>query len=360
MSIPKNFRKLSPKDRRQALGLNSEEIAYLKMLEDKADIAIESSVGTTPIPLGVATKFLIDGEEMAIPMATEEPSVIAGATYAASIIAKGGGFQTDADEPTLSAQVFIEDGKEEPIQEAREKIKTLIEDKIPSLIKRGGGFRGLETNKLGNVLIVTFTLAVVDAMGANILNTTAEALKDPLAKLSGGKVLMAIVSNSASDRKATAYFKVPTRLFSGEEVCRRIVLATDMANKSSDRAVTHNKGVMNGISALALATGNDTRAIEAAAHTFAAGKSLTSYRIENDHLIGEISLPLSFGTVGGAISFWPASQLALKILKNPNAQRLSQIAAALGLAQNLAALFALVTEGIQAGHMRLHNRKGNS
>ena len=373
--IPAHFRKMSVKDRQRSIQevyqLSSDEfemIANRLDLSDLADVLVESSVGTFPIPLGLATGFLVDGEECVVPMATEEPSVIAAASHGARLIKAGGGFQTWADESVMSVQVFLMNPAEDAtqkIQGAKAEIQEQVNCLIPGMTERGGGFHGMDLEEISNPksLCVTIHVNVCDAMGANIVNTVAESIKGRLADLSGGEVLMAIVTNSSQNRKAGASFSIPCKAFhkgefSGEEICKRIVAATEIANANQERAVTHNKGIMNGITALALVTGNDTRAIEAGAYLWAQRdgqmKSLTHYSFEDGMLKGSIELPLALGTVGGSISSWPASQFSLKILGNPNAQRLSQMAAALGLAQNLAALFALVSEGIQSGHMRLH------
>lgn len=368
--LPHNFRKRPISERKKIIkevfGLSDEDD-----LSDLSDILVESSIGTYPIPLGLATGFLIDGEEHLIPMATEEPSVIAGASYAARIIKNGGGFSTWADDPVMSTQIFLLDTTEqaeENIRHAEDEIHQIVNQMIPSMVARGGGYRGLDFERIDQpkTLCVTIHVDVRNAMGANVVNTIAEGLRDTLSNLSGGHVLMSILSNGALRRKAGASFEVPAKYFhrgewSGDEICKRIELATQLANACPSRAVTHNKGIMNGISALTLATGNDTRAIEAGAHAYAQRngqyRSLTSFSYENNTLKGSIELPLALGTVGGSIGIWPASQVSLKILGHPDAQQLSRIAAALGLAQNLSAVFALVSEGIQSGHMKLHAAK---
>jgi len=231
--------------------------------------------------------------------------------------------------------------------------------------KRGGGYRGMEVTYLESleVLRLHFHLDVRDAMGANIINTCAEALRPLVENLTGGRVILAILSNQALGRLTKARFSLPFSAlrrgqWAGKELAERIVLATEIANQDPARAVTHNKGIMNGISSLALATANDTRGIEAAVHSWAARSgsygSVTQYWIQDELLVGELEAPLPFAVVGGGVSFHPAAQANLQLLGNPSAVQLSRIAAALGLAQNFAALSALTGEGIQQGHMRLH------
>lgn len=371
--IPPNFRKLPPSQRReilkQLLHLSEEEIQTLSNsldLSSLADVLVETSIGTFPVPMGIATGFLIDRRTKLIPMATEEPSVIAAASYAARLVKTGGGFQTWANEPVMTTQIFIKECLQDCmaiIQHHEPQIKAKVNALIPRMVQRGGGFRGVSAHLHKETLAVSLDIDVRDAMGANAINTVAEGMKDYLQSLCGGRVLMGILTNASPKRMAGASFKIPEKhmrkgSLSGEEVCRRIIEANELASAFPERAVTHNKGVMNGITALTLATGNDTRAVESAAHYYAQinghYRPLTDYQYENGELIGKISLPLALGTVGGTTGFWPASRLALKILDNPDSQTLNRIAAALGLAQNLAALFALVTEGIQGGHMKLH------
>jgi hydroxymethylglutaryl-CoA reductase len=306
-------------------------------------------------------------------MATEEPSVIAAATYAARIIARGGGFHTRATEPVMTTQIFLEgaaDGAERRLEAAEGRIRAYLEPSLASLAARGGGYRSILASRLPDTGLIRLDISidVRDAMGANILNTAAEAVCPLVESISGGRRLMCILSNAAVDRRGGASFSLPFSVLAGvvgspedsagAETARRIVLATTLADEDPSRATTHNKGIMNGISALALATFNDCRSIEAAAHAWAARKgryrSLSKYSIEGQALVGDLELPLSLGTVGGAAAFHPASRLALRILGDPGAQELSRIAAALGLAQNFAALLALVTGGIQRGHMRYH------
>ncbi len=344
-------------------------------LDELSDIMVEAAIGCLPIPLGLASGFLIDGEEVTIPMAVEEPSVIAAASFAARILRRGGGLSTWAEEPLMSAQIFIEgagETAERALRREEGRLGELVDRCQPAMKARGGGFRGLELTRLpaSGILAVELRIDVRDAMGANVLNTTAEALKADVERLSGGKALMCILSNAARQRLAGARFSLPVSKLSplgpkgmnAPEVARRMVLASRVAQEDEQRAVTHNKGIMNGISSLALATMNDTRSVEAAAHAWACRqghyRGLSVYTVQDTErgptLEGAIELPLALGSLGGAVSFHPASRLALRILGFPDGRRLARIAAALGLAQNFAALLALVTGGIQRGHMRHH------
>jgi hydroxymethylglutaryl-CoA reductase len=384
--LPEKFRKLDlPKRQEQIRRAYSppqeewEAVCPGPRLDELSDIMVESAVGSVPVPLGVAAGFLIDGVELNIPMATEEPSVIAAASFAARILRQGGGLSTWADESVMTTQLFLEgvpaEG-EDRLHREQGRIGTLVDRALPGMKARGGGYRGMELSRLpeSGVLVVGLKVDVRDAMGANALNTAAENLKPELESLSGGAAVMCILSNAARDRRAGARFTLPvsklsafgSRGMGSAEVGRRIVLASRIAAEDEQRAITHNKGIMNGISAVVLATMNDTRAVEAAAHAWAARsgryRPLSRYRLqegsgkssEERTLEGEIELPLAVGSLGGAVGFHPAGRLALRVLGNPNARRLSQIIAAVGLAQNFAAVSALVTGGIQRGHMKLH------
>ena len=376
--LPEKFRKLDFEQRRNlirsAYAPEEEEWRAISAdpdLDSISDIMVESAIGSVPIPLGIASGFLIDGQEVNIPMAVEEPSVIAAASFAAKIIRRGGGLSTWAEDSVMTAQIFLEDapeGAESRLRQSEGSLAALVDSAQPAMKARGGGYRGIELTRLpeSGVVVVGLRIDVRDAMGANALNTAAETLKPELERLSGGKALMCILSNAARQRRAGARFALPvSRLaalgpqgMNGQEVARRIVLASRIAQEDEQRAITHNKGIMNGISALVLATMNDTRAVEAAAHAWAGRsgryRSLSSFAVEEQKLIGAIELPLAVGSLGGAVNFHPASRLALRILGFPGAQRLSRIAAALGLSQNFAAVLALVTGGIQRGHMKYH------
>ena len=334
-----------------------------------ADLLIENAVGAFPIPLGLATGFLIDGEELNIPLATEEASVVAAASYAARLLAagdRGAGIRTAAAPPIATVQLFLEQTRHEAeaaVPAAQAEIAALVDGAVATLAARGGGFRGLAVERLSAALKVEIDLDVRDAMGANKVNTAGEAARPLLERLTGGRLLMAIVTNASRRALVRAAGQVPcARLaragHSGAQVAQRIARAAAIAAADHDRAVTHNKGVLNGIAALTQATGNDTRAVEAAVHGWAAAGGryapVTSYHVADDALHCRLECPLPLGTVGGAVGLHPVSRLALRILGQPDSRRLAAIAAAVGLAQNLAALRALVTEGIQHGHMRLH------
>jgi hydroxymethylglutaryl-CoA reductase len=346
-----------------------EAISATPPLIELADAMVESAIGCVPLPLGIANGFLIDGEEVAIPMAVEEPSVIAAASFAARLVARDGGFITWADPPLMTAQVFLEQVTlegENRIRACGPRIQAALSGPLASLERRGGGYRGMSVARLPETgtVRVNVTIDVRDALGANRLNTAAESLRPLLQEVSGGRTLMAILSNAADQRIAGARFRVPVERLAvrlpqgmdGQEAARRIVAASAVAQEDPSRAVTHNKGIMNGITSLALATMNDARAVEAAAHAWASRtgryRGLSTYAVEDGALSGEISLPLALAVVGGSVDFHPGSRACLKILGSPDARRLARIAAALGLAQNLAALLALVTHGIQRGHMR--------
>jgi hydroxymethylglutaryl-CoA reductase len=375
--LPLDFRKLGLAARRAALissygGEEGLEVGDLLGADASlADSMVESAVGYLPVPLGVAAGFLVDGRSYDLPMAIEEPSVIAAAGFAARLVRSSGGFGTWATEPVMSAQVYLEEvppGRELEIRRREIEIKADLDLFLDSMRRRGGGYRGLEVtrNDQTGLVLVRIRVDVRDAMGANVLDSAAEKVAGSLEAMSGGRRLMCVLTNDAGERRAGALFELPVRLlargaFSGTEAARRLELASRAADTDPERAVTHNKGIMNGISALALATGNDTRALEAGAHYWAARdgryRSLSEFRRAGSVLQGRIELPLALGSVGGSVGFHPVAALALRMLGNPDARTLSRIAAALGLAQNFAALFALVTEGIQAGHMKLHGRK---
>ncbi len=383
LELPRNFRKLGARDKRQVLTelieLSREELhasAPSPDLLDLADVMVESAVGIMPVPLGIASGFLVDGRIYNVPMAVEEPSVIAAATYAGRIVAGAGGFTTHTTGQVMTAQIAIDGAKpeaEDKIRSATTELHADLVDILGPMTRRGGGFRGIDVTRFeqSDLLVVYLHVDTRDAMGANIINTAAEALRGPLERISGGNVLMAILTNAAPRRRACASFRIPVEAlgrtgFDGPTMARRIVRANEFADTDRLRAVTHNKGIMNGISSLALATGNDTRAIEASAHAAAVRdgqyRSLTEYRVVGSELVGRLEIPMAIGTVGGAVGFHPVSAFALHVLfmdqqVEPSADLLSRIALSLGLAQNLAALMALVSEGIQAGHMRRHARR---
>ena len=377
-SLPTGFHRLELQARREALresfDIPSEEweaLTATPLLLDLADVMVESAGGCIAVPVGVAHGFLIDGQETAIPMAVEEPSVIAAARFAARLVRRDGGFTTWSTPPLMIAQVFLESVSEDGMRrlEACEPlVRERLSRELASLERRGGGYQGMETSRLSpsGTVKVELSIDVRDALGANRINGAAESLRPLLERESGGRTLMAILSNDARGRRAGARFALPVdRLGMGlpagmnaPEAARRIAAASTVAQEDPARAVTHNKGIMNGIASLALATLNDTRAVEAAAHAWAVRggrcRGLSTFAVQGGVLSGELELPLALATVGGSVDFHPAARASLRILGDPDAPRLSRIAAALGLAQNFAALLALVTHGIQKGHMRYH------
>lgn len=339
-------------------------------LQELADVMVESAIGCLSLPLALADGFLIDGQPVSIPLAVEEPSVVAAASFAARLTRRDGGFQTRASEPVMAAQVFLEHAApdaERRILDAERDVRAALGPCLASLERRGGGYRGIRTRSLGSATLrVDILIDVRDSMGANRLNTAAETARSVLERASGGRALMAVLSNAGTERTARAAFEIPVERLApglppgldGAEAARRIAAASAIARDDPERAVTNNKGIMNGIASLALATMNDTRAVEAAAHAWASRdgryRSLSSFTTDGRMLKGEIELPVVMGSAGGSVSFHPAARACLRILGNPDGARLCRIAAALGLAQNLAAVRALVTDGIQKGHMRLH------
>ncbi|HTH13466.1 MAG TPA: hydroxymethylglutaryl-CoA reductase, degradative [Spirochaetia bacterium] len=336
-----------------------------------ADLLVENAVGWMPVPLGVASGLVVNGRNYEVPLATEEPSVIAAASYGASLAARAGGFRAGAADPVMRAQVFLENpapDAETRLEAHRGALEAEARTHMASMERRGGGLRALSLGRLAglDVAAVRLDVDVRDAMGANLLNTLAEAMTPSLEKTLGGKKLLAILSNDASLRPAWAEVRFPFTSLNkpgipGSEMARRIALASAVAQADPQRAVTHNKGIMNGISALALATGNDTRALEAAVHSFAAAtgsyRGLSRWSVEGEFLAGHLDIPLALATVGGSVGIHPTARMALQLLGDPSSPELCTLAAALGLAQNFAALFALAGEGIQRGHMALHDRR---
>ena len=371
------FSKASPAERIEKLaqaGLLSEE--GLQTLRDNetlplslANEMVENVLGTLALPFGLAPGFQIDGKEVQVPMVTEEPSVIAAASYAAGLIKRSGGFQTQVHKRQMIGQVALYDvsNKEKAIQAitgAKEDLLQLANQAYPSIVKRGGGARDLWTEEKGDFLICYLSVDPKEAMGANMLNTMLEALVDPLEDLSGGQGLMAILSNLATDALVTARCKIDYRFLSRDpkeaaEIAQKMALASQLAAVDPYRAATHNKGIFNGIDAVVLATGNDWRAIEAGGHTYAShtgqaqGLSSWIHHPEQQVLEGQLTLPMPIATKGGSIGLNPSVQVAHELLENPDAQTLARIIVSVGLAQNFAALKALVSTGIQHGHMKL-------
>jgi hydroxymethylglutaryl-CoA reductase len=377
-SVLPGFYRLSVKERQRLLaelaGLSEEELILLSDCGavglELLDKTIENVVGCLPMPLAIATNFLVNGREYLIPMCIEEPSVVAAASFAAKVARKRGGFRARATEPLVRGQVVLKDvpdleGALERLEGAKEDILGLANSTSSTLPKLGGGAKDLRTRTIsvdGRVLLVAeLYVDCRDAMGANIVNTMCEAIAPLLARLTSGRPLLRILSNLTTERMAFAEATFAKEEIGGERVVEDIVLANKVAAADIYRCATHNKGIMNGIIALAMALGQDTRAIEAAAHAYASMggryRPLTSWaKDERGDLVGRLELPLSMGTVGGFIRAHPTASLALKVLGVRSAQELAEVACSVGLAQNFAALRALVSEGIQAGHMKLHAR----
>jgi len=372
------FYKLSLEERQHQLAkifnLEHEEIKLLQALgyftPTQIDTLIENVIGSYQLPLGIALNFKINGKDYILPMVIEEPSVVAAASNAAKIARKNGGFQSEEVKSIMISQIQITQLKDiaaakEILARNKEKILKIANEQDPLLTKLGGGaidieIREIETKK-GKMVILHLLVNVLDAMGANVVNTMAEAVSPYIEEISEGKIYLRIVSNLATHRIAKCKAVFDKNLLGGEEVVEGILNAYEFALADPYRATTHNKGIMNGIIALTLATGNDTRAIEAGAHAYASlsgkYKPLTKFKSDSDgNLVGEIEVPLALGIVGGMTKIHPMARLVLKILGVKSAEELSQITAALGLAQNVAALRALAAEGIQKGHMVLHSR----
>ena len=356
-------------------GLSKDE---LKIIEDatggisfdKADGMIENAIGTFSLPLGIATNFQINDKDYLIPMVIEEPSVIAASSKAAKIARVQGGFRAEADESYSIGQIQVVNIDVQSaipkVIGATNEILDLANSKSETLPKLGKGAKEISCKDLptnsGHMLIVELTIDVGDAMGANVTNTMCEAVAPMIEKLTGGKTLLRILSNYSTKRMVSASAVFDKDAVGGEKVVDDIILAFQFAENDPYRAVTHNKGVMNGVIAVANSTGQDSRAIEAAAHAYASAggtySSLTKWsKDKNGNLIGNFELPLSVGIVGGIIRHHPIAKICTKILGVSTAQELSCVLAVAGLAQNFAAMRALVTEGIQKGHMKLHARK---
>lgn len=378
------LRKLSVSERLEtvarAAGLNSEELSALSMkptLEElTADGMIENVVGTFEMPMGIAANFVVNGKDYLVPMAVEEPSVVAAASYMAKIVRANGGFKAKSSEPIMRAQIQLL-GIENPqlakqkLLSAKAKIIELANSKDKILIDLGGGCKDIEVHifentRIGHMVVLHLLVDVRDAMGANTVNTMAEMIAPLLEDVTGGDARLRILSNLADMRTVEVSVRIApstleTKGVTGERFVRGIVEACALAEIDPYRAATHNKGIMNGIDPVVLATGNDWRAVEAGAHAWAASDghygSLTRWDSdENGNLIGSIKLPMPVGLVGGATKTHPAARAALKLMRIKSATELGEIIAAVGLAQNMAALRALATEGIQKGHMALHAR----
>ncbi|SFB63965.1 3-hydroxy-3-methylglutaryl-coenzyme A reductase [Rhizobium sp. NFR07] len=379
-----NMRNLSPAERLEqvaaATQMDDRSKAVLAAPDalsvERANGMIENVIGTFQLPLGVATNFLVNGQDYLVPMAVEEPSVVAAASYMARIVRGCGGFQTSSTAPIMRAQVQIiglsdPNGARLAILAAQDEIVSSANATDPVLVKFGGGCRDIEVHVFpstsrGPMVVLHLLVDVRDAMGANTVNTMAEAIAPIVEHVTGGEVRLRILSNLADLRLVRARIELTeealvTKDFSGRRMMEGIVDAYELAAVDPYRAATHNKGIMNGVDPVVVATGNDWRAIEAGAHAYAARSgrytSLTTWEISaKGTLVGTIEMPMALGLVGGATKTHPSAQAALKILNVASAVELAEVTVAVGLAQNMAALRALATEGIQRGHMALHAR----
>jgi hydroxymethylglutaryl-CoA reductase len=377
------FYRLTVEERRQklaeALGLGPADVEALTAADalpiEVADIMVENAVGTFALPFGVALNFQVNGRDHVIPMVVEEPSVIAAASNAALLARSGGGFAAEAEPGAMIGQIQLVDVPDpgaavERIGAARARLLAAAEELTPGLCRRGAGPRDVEVRLVrapsGETMVVVHVLLDTgDAMGANAVNSLVEGISPMVEEIAGGTVCLRILSNLADRRLARAVVRVPVVALArdgldGHQVAARMMHAYEFAAADPYRAATHNKGVMNGIDALAVATGNDWRAIEAGAHAYAcrngAYTSLTTWGIEDGHLVGSIEVPMAVSTVGPLVQSHPRVRLALRLLGVSGARELAGILAAVGLASNMAAMRALATEGIQKGHMALHAR----
>ncbi len=377
------FYKRSPAERAQFVaqwaGLTEEEQAVLQqsLSVSAADNMTENVIGVYALPLSIATNFTINGRDYLIPMTIEEPSVIAAVSFAARLIREGGGFTTGSTPPVMVAQVQLLDVPDldvavQRIKQAEQTLLATVNALHPTIQRLGGGARAITARILpqtetGPMLIVHIHYDVRDAMGANAVNSAAELLAPQLEALSGGRANLRILTNLTDERLAWARCRVPSASLArpgieGSLLARRIVEANAFALADPYRAATHNKGIMNGIDAVAIATGNDWRALEAGAHAYAARdgryRALTQWQTTtNGDLEGYLEMPLAVGIIGGATKVHPTARIAMRILDVAHATDLAEIMIAVGMAQNLAAIRALAGEGIQKGHMRLHARQ---
>lgn len=374
------FYKLSVPERRraaaEALGVSEAELAAT-FQEGGLDLGtaektIENVIGTYALPFALTLNVRMNGRDHLVPMVVEEPSVVAAASNAARIVRAGGGFEAEADAPIMISQVQL-DGVADPaaaraaIEAETEALLALGDASVPGLVRRGGGCRGLECRDLGDGLfVVHFFVDVRDAMGANLVNTVAEAVADRLGALAGGQVGLRILSNLCDRRCVRIRAKIPVDALAfggrtGEQVRDGIVRASRFAERDPYRATTHNKGLMNGVDSAVVATGNDWRAVEAAAHAYAARNGryepLCTWRRGDDgSLVGFLEMPLSLGIVGGPSRVHGGARFGLRAAGIASAQELAMLVGCVGMASNLAACRALSTDGIQKGHMALHAR----
>lgn len=362
-------------------GLSENEVATFEggLTLEHADRMIENAIGTIGVPLGVATNFLVDGVDRLVPMAVEEPSVVAAASNAARLARAEGGFRTFAHEQLMIGQIQVLDladarAAAAAVTQAEQELLGQANACDPRLVELGGGARSVETRIVDageeRLLVCHLLVDCLDAMGANAVNTMAERISPSIERLTGGRVLLRIISNLADRRLVTARASFDTDLMatdalSGNVVVEGVLAAYRFALHDPYRAATNNKGVMNGVASVALATGNDFRAIEAGCHAYASvasatGRyaSLTHFERDGDgRLVGSVTLPLAVGVVGGATASHPTARACLRLLRVSTARELAAVMASVGLAQQLAAMRALATTGIQDGHMRLHARQ---
>jgi len=374
-NIP-GFYKLNLEERRELLkkfsDLTEEEISLLRNMgglgENLADHMIENVISVMEIPIGIAVNFLINGKDYLIPMAIEEPSVVAAASNAAKMARVKGGFKAVSSDPIMIGQIEIS-GMNDPfgakfrILEKKKELIEIANKQDPVLVKLGGGAKDIDVRVLDEkepMVVVHLLVDVRDAMGANAVNTMAEALAPHISQISKGKVRLRILSNLATYRIARAYAIFDKETIGGEEAVNGIIEAYKFATLDPYRATTHNKGIMNGIDAVLVATANDWRAIEAGAHAYAALNGYTSItkweKNEDGDLVGSIEIPMAVGIVGGATASHPKAKLMRKILRVDSAKEFFNVLASVGLAKNFAAIRALAMEGIQKGHMELHAR----
>jgi hydroxymethylglutaryl-CoA reductase len=381
------FYKLSREERLSTLVANgalteeaAQQLARGNLLDrETANSMIENVVGIFELPIGLGLNFVIDGTPRIVPMVVEEPSIVAAVSHVAKLAAESGGFTTEVDEPVMIGQIQVT-GLEDPERAAAEikkhvdQILDIANTREPGMKRRGGGAKSVETRLCGDtetphthrtMLVVHLLVDTRDAMGANVVNTMCEAVAPFVEEVTGGQVFLRILSNLADKRRVRASCRIPVESlgwkgFSGSEVAHGVEQASRFAEYDPYRATTHNKGIMNGIDAVAIATGQDWRAIEAGAHAWAARDGgygpLSTWRVEGDELVGRIELPMAVGVVGGPIRLHPTVRILLDLMGIKKAGELASVMAAVGLAQNLAAIKALATQGIQAGHMSLHAR----
>lgn len=383
--LSKKFYNLPVKERLDRLmketRLSEEDLKILSgengLSVDDADHMIENVIGTFSLPMGIARNFLINGREIPVPMVVEEPSIVAGASFMAKLARNTGGFTAQTTEPEMIGQIQVLDLDDPPaaMQKLQAEKKALLAEvaKVdPVLIQLGGGPRDLEVrlipdSAIGSFLVVHLIYDVRDAMGANAVNTAVERLAPHIERITGGRVLLRILSNLADRRLARAMVTIRKEdlsfdQFTGDQVRDGIIEAWAFAAADPYRAATHNKGIMNGVDPIVIATGNDWRAIEAGAHAYAARSggytSLSTWGMDSKgDLVGTLEMPMALGTVGGATRVHPSAQANLRLMKIQSAAELAEVVVSVGLAQNLAALRALATEGIQRGHMSLHARQ---